>query len=142
VLKVACSILLPLSKTKNQPCGTCRRAGATVIFACGEFYCFAAVFGYRRVIFATRAWGANIISLRPSGAISLLRSKNITLTGSAYHLQFDMAFVSTNAVLVKKGRRIFAILRPFPVSSSILLYGRHRSVGFCMFHVKHLLFWY
>gem|GEM_PF-6415934 len=36
-------------------CGTYRGAGATVIFACGEFYCFAVVFGYRRVIFAMRA---------------------------------------------------------------------------------------
>ena len=51
--------------------------------------------------------GANIISLRPSGAISLLRSKNITLTRSAYHFQLDTAFVSTNAVLVKKrGQRM------------------------------------
>ena len=32
---------------------------------------------------------------------------NITLTRSAYHFQFDMAFVSTNAVLVKKRRRTF-----------------------------------
>ena len=40
---------------KNVTCGTCRRADATVIFASGEFYCFAVVFGYRRVIFAMRA---------------------------------------------------------------------------------------
>ena len=36
-----------------------------------------------------------------------------------------MAFVSSNAVLVKKkGRKIFAILRPFPV-------GKCYSVSFC-----------
>ena len=50
---------------------------------------------------------ANRISLRPTGAISLLRSKNITLTQSAYHFQFDMASVSTKAVLVRKRRRTF-----------------------------------
>ena len=28
----------------------------SVIFACGEFYCFAVIFGLRRVIFASRVW--------------------------------------------------------------------------------------
>ena len=93
-------------------CGTYRGAGATVIFACGEFYCFAVVFGYRRVIFATRAWEANIISLRPQSCKATrsnitVACNNITLTRSAYHFQFDTAFVSTNAVLVKKrGQRM------------------------------------
>ena len=53
-------------------CGTGRRAGATVIFAYGEWYCYAVIFGLRRVVFATQVWEANIIPLRPSGAISLL----------------------------------------------------------------------
>ena len=30
---------------------------------CGEFYCFAVIFGLRRVVFASRVWEANIISL-------------------------------------------------------------------------------
>jgi len=32
----------------------------SVIFACGEFYCFAVIFGLRRVIFASRVLKANI----------------------------------------------------------------------------------
>ena len=35
----------------------------SVIFACGELYCFAVIFGLRRVIFALRVLEANIISL-------------------------------------------------------------------------------
>ena len=35
----------------------------------------------------------------------LYKYHNITLTRSAYHFQFDMVFVSTNAVLVRKSRR-------------------------------------
>ena len=31
---------------------------------CGEFYCFAVIFGLRRVVFASRVYEANIISLR------------------------------------------------------------------------------
>ena len=31
---------------------------------CGEFYCFAVIFGLRRVVFASRVLEANIISLR------------------------------------------------------------------------------
>ena len=98
-------------KQKGHHCGTCRRAGATVIFACGEFYCFAVVFGYRRVIFATRAWEANIISLRPQSCKATRSNitvpcNNITLTRSAYHFQFDTAFASTNAVLVRKNDKL------------------------------------
>ena len=37
----------------------------SVIFAYGEFYCFAVIFGLRRVIFASRVWEVNIISLKP-----------------------------------------------------------------------------
>ena len=64
--------LIPSVTKKPSPCGTCRRAGATVIFAYGEWYCYAVIFGLRRVVFATQVWEANIIPLRPSGAISLL----------------------------------------------------------------------
>ena len=99
-------------KQRLSPCDTCRRAGATVIFAYGEFYCFVEVFGYLRVIFATRAWEADIISLRPQSCKATrsnitVACNNITLTRSAYHFQFDMAFVSTNAVLVRKSRWTF-----------------------------------
>ena len=45
----------------------------SVIFACGEFYCFAVIFGLRRVIFASRVWVANIISLKPKASIALLK---------------------------------------------------------------------
>ena len=41
----------------------------------GEWYCYAVVFGLRRVIFAARVWAANRISLQPQGAISLLRKQ-------------------------------------------------------------------
>ena len=62
-----------------------------VLFACGEIYCFAVIFGFRRVIFALQVRGANKISLKPSGfnitiataIISLRRSRNITLAFSA-----------------------------------------------------------
>ena len=102
---------------KKTPFGTCRRAGAKVIFASGEFYCIAVVFGYRRVIFATRAWEANIISLRPQSCKATrsnitVACNNITLTRSAYHFQFDMAFVSANAVLVRKSRWTFEARKP------------------------------
>lgn len=61
---------------------------------------------------------ARYFTMCGSTLFHVLRKQNISL----------YAFVSTNAVLVKKkGRGIFAILRPFPVSSSILLYGRHPS---------------
>ena len=96
--KVLRSQLLGLNNTLAQirvlnPCAPARKKKASqsacslfsVIFACGEFYCFAVIFGLRRVIFASRVLEANIISLRPQGAISLLQSKNITLTKSAYH---------------------------------------------------------
>ena len=39
----------------------------SVIFACGEWYCFAVIFGLRRVVFAPRVKRANIISLKPYG---------------------------------------------------------------------------
>ena len=34
------------------------------LFAFGEFYCYAVIFGLRRVIFATQAFWANRISLK------------------------------------------------------------------------------
>ena len=59
---------------------TCDRAGTPTLFACGELYALRAWYCLRQW-YALRAFEvtkANIISLRPSGAISLLRSKNIT----------------------------------------------------------------
>ena len=58
----------------------------SVIFAYGEFYCFAVIFGLRRVVFASRVWEANIISLRNEvkqylfceAKISRWRSQHIT----------------------------------------------------------------
>ena len=58
----------------------------SVIVACGEFYCFAVIFGLRRVVFASRVLEANIISLRNEvEQYHFCESKNITLTKSAYH---------------------------------------------------------
>ena len=59
----------------------------SVIFACGKFYAQVRDMSFGRDMRFAR-WKkhkANIISLRPTGTISLLRSKNITLTKSAYH---------------------------------------------------------
>ena len=75
------------------------------------------LFGYRRVIFATRVWEANIISLRPQSCKATrsnitVACNNITLTRSAYHFQFDTAFASTNAVLARKSRRTFGTHKP------------------------------
>ena len=51
----------------------------SVLFACGEFYCFAVIFGFRRVICtACIELQANKISLKPKASISLSRSENIT----------------------------------------------------------------
>ena len=50
---------------------------------------------------------ANITSLATIGSNITVACNNITLTRSAYHFQFDTAFVSTNAVLFKKrGQRM------------------------------------
>ena len=61
---------------------TCDKAGAPTLFACGEWYALRAWYCLRQW-YALRAFymtKANRISLRPSGVISLLRSKNITLS--------------------------------------------------------------
>ena len=57
------------------------------LFACGEFYCYAVIFGLRRVIFAAQVLGrieyhckatpCNITSRK--GNITLCEAKNITL---------------------------------------------------------------
>ena len=71
-------------------CGTLRKEGATVIFAKGELYCYAVIFGKSRVIFASRVFGANIISLKLQVSISLcVITQNITVRPvSQYHLIF------------------------------------------------------
>ena len=54
---------------------------------CGELYCFAVIFGLRRVIFASRVLEANRISLKPQGFnITIALSDNITPTKSEYNL--------------------------------------------------------
>ena len=66
----------------------------SVIFACGEFYCFAVIFGLRRVIFASRVLEANRISLKPQGFnITIAISDNITPTKSEYNSCFLCRFV-------------------------------------------------
>ena len=52
------------SATRHRKKHLPRQVLFSVIFACGEFYCFAVIFGLRRVIFASQVWVANIISLR------------------------------------------------------------------------------
>ncbi len=37
----------PLPKQKTDPCSTLRKEGTTVIFAKGELYCYAVIFGLR-----------------------------------------------------------------------------------------------
>ena len=67
--------------------------------------CFASLGGEYNI---TATIGSNIT----------VACNNITLTQSAYHFQFDMAFVPTNIVLVKKkGQRTYNFLCPYPVSS-------------------------
>ena len=70
------------SKKTTLPWRTCDKAGAPTLFACGEWYARPAWYCLRQW-YALRAFEttkANRISLRPSGAISLLRSENITLS--------------------------------------------------------------
>ena len=71
-----------------------------VLFACGEFYCFAVIFGLCRVIFASQVkWRIkyhceakpNNITTRHSRIISLQRSWNITVVFSA-----DLCYNGTN----------------------------------------------
>ena len=60
----------------------------SVIFACGEFYCFAVIFGLRRVIFASRVLrGEYNITVSVANNITTSFASNITLTKSAYHLK-------------------------------------------------------
>ena len=60
----------------------------------GEFYCFAVIFGLRRVIFASRVLEANRISLKPQGFnITIAISDNITQTKSEYNSCFLCRFV-------------------------------------------------
>ena len=60
----------------------------------GEFYCFAVIFGLRRVIFASRVLEANRISLKPQGFnITIAISDNITPTKSEYNSCFLCRFV-------------------------------------------------
>ena len=76
---------------------------------------FAVVFGYRRVLprfceagsyirYASLGGEYNITAT--IGSNITVACNNITLTRSAYHFQFDTAFVSTNAVLVFRNARI------------------------------------
>ena len=64
-------------QTKNHGCRRYVPKDTTpTIFAFGEFYCFAVIFGLRRVVFATRVQEANRISLQGEApAISLLRQQ-------------------------------------------------------------------
>ena len=56
------------------------------LFACGELYCFAVIFVLRRVIFASRVYRANRISLQDNVLkYHFCDSKNITLSKTAYH---------------------------------------------------------
>ena len=57
------------------------------LFACGEWYCFAVIFGPGRVIFASQVWEANRISLQGSALkYHFCDSKNITLLRSNNHI--------------------------------------------------------
>ena len=47
--------------------GCTRKDTTPVLFAYGELYCGAVLFGYRRVIFASQVLEANKISLKPLG---------------------------------------------------------------------------
>ena len=77
-------------------------------------------------MFATRTW-ANFISHRAKRDISQLCKKVAKQLCTLFHVLRKQnislhAFVTTNAVLVKKkGRGILTILRPFPV-------GRYYSI--------------
>ena len=73
----------------------------------GEWYCYAVVFGLRRVIFAVRVWAANRISLQPQGAISLLRKQK-------YHadevsISLKCICTSCNSVLRAQNIQVFRL---------------------------------
>ena len=74
-------------QTKTAPIWRCVPKDTTpTLFACGELYCYAVVFGLRRVIFASRVYWERIeYNCSACRAISLLHSKNITLSKTAYH---------------------------------------------------------
>ena len=69
-------------------CDTLNGVSRITLFACGEFYCYAVIFGSHRVIFATRVLGRIEYHCEPRNitsrkGISLFASaKNITLYNS------------------------------------------------------------
>ena len=73
----------------------------------GEFYCFAVVFGFSPSDIRYASLGGEYNITATIGSNITVACNNITLTRSAYHFQFDTAFVSTNAVLVRKRRQTF-----------------------------------
>ena len=78
----------------------------------------------RDMRFARWGFKANIISLRLSGAISLLRSENITPSEhEAYHLN-RICGHKCSACQEKRIENVKS-LYPFPVRRAILLYRRH-----------------
>ena len=75
-----------------------------------------------------------------NGSNITVACNNITPTKSAYHLCFNIAFVSTNAVLVKKiGQRNFMFSVLFLLVARVLLYCRHPFVLFFWKNFKYLL---
>lgn len=54
-------------ETKNLACETSLREVSQFYSPCGEFYCFAVIFGFRRVVFASQVLEANKITLKPKG---------------------------------------------------------------------------
>ena len=91
---------------------------------CGEFYCFAVIFGLRRVVFASRVLEANIISLRNEvEQYHFCASKNITLTKSAYHYKLFNSKVFRNFVdAFPRFAHLFGSLDRFEPAKCILGY--------------------
>ncbi len=66
-----------------------RNLSFSVIFACGELYCLAVIFGFRRVVFASRVMG-EIISLRNEVKLyHFCASKNIFFVAHRQKRQFS-----------------------------------------------------
>ena len=72
----------------------------SVLFACGEFDCFAVICGYRRVIFASRVLGRIEYHCERSEQYHFCESKNITPSNARHISLLHFSFLNTIEVVV------------------------------------------